>query len=50
MSGWKTQASGLLSVAYGLWRIYEGDSDAGYQAIINGLAILGIGHKLDRLK
>lgn len=49
MKGWKTLSGGLLSILYGLWRVYEGDTDIGGQAIINGLAIIGIGHKLDKL-
>jgi hypothetical protein len=48
VNGWKTRSAGLASIAWGIWRIYNGDSDAA-QYIIDGLAILGLGHKLDRL-
>jgi hypothetical protein len=48
MVGWKTRAAGFASIAWGLWRVYNGDGEA-VQHIIEGLAILGLGHKLDRI-
>lgn len=48
MTGWKTKGAGFASIAWGLWRIWNGDADAA-QYIIDGLAIIGLGHKLDRI-
>ena len=55
MTGWKTWASGIASILSGIVAILlaitgEGDGDlmAGISLIIAGLAILGIGHKVEK--
>lgn len=50
MSGWKTKLAGAASIGWGLYQIVEGRSDEGMRYVIEGLAVLGIGHKLDRLR
>jgi hypothetical protein len=51
MQGWKTIVAGVISIAYGLVEIIiNGNVQSGFQFIMAGLAILGIGHKLDKIK
>ena len=54
MSGWKTWAAGIGGILSGLGMIGSalGGGDAsindGVQLIIGGLAIIGIGHKIEK--
>ena len=55
MGGWKTWAAGLASILAGasmLVMSLTGDGDGsvseGIQMVIAGLAILGIGHKIEK--
>lgn len=50
MSGWKTKTAALLSILYGSLGIVFGlhDLSTGAQFIINGLGIIGIGHKIEK--
>lgn len=48
MSGWKTWAAALMMVLVGLYQVREGDSGAGMARISEALAIVGIGHKLEK--
>ena len=50
MTGWKTKAAGYLAIAYGIAGLILGlhDMDAGVQFVVNGLGLLGIGHKIEK--
>jgi hypothetical protein len=50
MTGWKTKSAVFLSVVYGLagWALGLHDVDTGMQFIINGMALLGVGHKIEK--
>lgn len=60
MSGWKTWVAGIGTVLTGLGMIgaaltKEGgfafaDLQNGMQTVLAGVAVLGIGHKIDRIK
>ena len=58
MSGWKTWAAGIGAIAGGVALVLKGvagDSldfqsiKEGIAAVIAGLGIIGVGHKVDRL-
>ena len=49
MSGWKTYTAGAAAIAFGVYQILNGEAESGVNRIIEGLAIIGIGHKLDRV-
>jgi len=51
MTGWKTKAAGLLAIFYGVIGVLLGlhEADAGMQFVVNGLGILGIGHKIEKI-
>ncbi len=51
MSGWKTVSAGLLTIVYGIAGTVVGlhDPATGFQYVVAGLAVLGIGHKLDKV-
>lgn len=51
MSGWKTKLAALLSIVYGTAGMLLGlhDSDAAMQFIVQGLGLLGIGHKIEKI-
>jgi hypothetical protein len=50
MSGWKTKGAAFLSIVYGLagWALGLHDADTGMQFTINGMALLGVGHKIQK--
>jgi hypothetical protein len=48
MTGWKTYTAGGAAMVFGLYLILNGEMEQGVNLIIEGLAIIGIGHKLDR--
>jgi len=48
MSGWKTWAGGLGLIAVGLVMIVNKEFEAGAMKIAEGLAIIGIGHKIEK--
>jgi len=50
ISGWKTKTAALLSVAYGVIGIVCGlhDASTGAQFVVQGLGLLGIGHKIEK--
>lgn len=52
MSGWKTKAAAGLSIVYGTAGIVLGlhDPATGVQFIVQGLGLLGIGHKIEKSK
>lgn len=51
MTGWKTKAAAALAIFYGTLGIFVGlhDATTGVQFIVNGLGLLGIGHKIEKL-
>lgn len=49
ITGWKTRAAGIASILWGIWSLIDGRQDDGVRYIVDGLAIIGIGHKLDRI-
>ena len=60
MQGWKTLAAGIGTILTGLGMLAAAVSaeggfsfdnlQAGVQTVLAGLAVIGIGHKLDRIK
>lgn len=52
MIGWKTWIAAALSICYGVfgWLLDLHGPDAMMQFVINGLALVGIGHKIDKSK
>lgn len=50
MTGWKTKAAGLISIGYGVLGMAFGlhDIDKAAEFVIQGLGILGIGHKIEK--
>lgn len=57
MSGWKTWAAGIGMILFGLGMVGKGiaadpvsqdDIKAGAESVLAGLAILGIGHKIEK--
>lgn len=48
MTGWKTLLSGIGSIVFGIIQIVTGNTTEGIQFILAGLAILGIGHKIEK--
>jgi len=48
MKGWKTLTGGLGFIFVGVYNFVNGDTSTGLQNILTGLAILGLGHKLDK--
>jgi len=50
MRGWKTWIAGILSIAYGAigWLVDLHGPDSAWQFVIQGLAIIGLGHKLEK--
>lgn len=52
MKGWKTWLAAGASVVYGIGGWIGGlhDADQASQFVIAGLALVGIGHKLDKAK
>jgi len=55
MKGWKTKLAGIGTMLLGVGQIVKAVSDADWQAgqqgfavVMAGLAILGIGHKIDK--
>ena len=48
MSGWKTWIAVAGAVGLGVYKLSQGDVEGGITAIVGGLSLLGIGHKLDK--
>jgi len=48
MKGWKTWAAAGGLCLLGLYLVYEGKDDLGIQAILIGLGLVGIGHKVEK--
>lgn len=52
MTGWKSWTAGLLAIGYGIGGLLLGvhDIDQAMTSVVTGLGILGIAHKVDRLR
>ena len=48
MKGWKTWLAALGFAALGAAQIVQGDVMGGVQRIVEGLAVVGLGHKLEK--
>jgi len=50
MTGWKTKTAALLSIVYGVGGLLLDmhDADAAVQFIVQGLGLVGIGHKIEK--
>ena len=48
MKGWKTWLAAAGFAAVGVVQILSGDSVEGIQRLLEGLALIGLGHKLDK--
>jgi hypothetical protein len=48
MKGWKTWIAALCTGALGIMSILDGNVEGGLQQIVAGLALVGLGHKLDK--
>lgn len=50
MTGWKTKLAAGVSIGYGVLGLLLGlhESDACAQFIVQGMGLLGIGHKIDK--
>ena len=48
MSGWKTYVAAVGTAVLGVAAIMAGDVTGGIQQIIAGLALIGIGHKIEK--
>jgi len=51
MAGWKTKAAAALAIVYGIAGLFLGlhDADAGMRFVVEGIGLIGIGHKIDKL-
>ena len=50
MSGWKTWLGVIGSFAYALYLILTGNTTEAFNYLLIGISLLGIGHKIDKLK
>jgi hypothetical protein len=48
MGGWKTWTGAVGLVLMGISAILDGNPDAGIMRIVEALALVGIGHKLEK--
>ena len=51
MTGWKTKTAGFLAIGYGIlgFILNVHDIDHASDFVVQGLAILGIGHKIEKI-
>lgn len=48
MKGWKTYTAAACMVGLGVVSIADGQVESGVQQIVTGLALVGIGHKIEK--
>lgn len=48
LSGYKTYIAGIGLIGLGAYEISQSQTDQGIQHVAEGLAVFGIGHKLDK--
>ena len=48
MKGWKTWLAAACTAGLGVVNIVNGDTEAGTQQLIAALAIVGLGHKIEK--
>jgi len=49
MTGWKTWLAAACTAGLGVVSIYSGDVEGGMQQIAAALALVGLGHKIEKL-
>lgn len=49
MHGWKTWVAVIATALYGVYEIIDGNAEQGIQKILAALALLGIGHKIEKV-
>lgn len=49
MRGWKTWLAAACTAGLGIVTILDGDTMAGLQQIAGALALVGLGHKLEKV-
>lgn len=49
MKGWKTWLAAACTAGLGIVTILDGDTMAGLQQIAGALALVGLGHKLEKV-
>lgn len=50
MKGWKTWTGGLVLIGLGAFLLATGHIEAGIAKIGEGVAVIGIGHKVEKAK
>ncbi len=50
MKGWKTWIAAACTAGLGVVSIASGDTEAGMQQIVLALGLIGLGHKIEKLK
>ena len=50
MSGWKTWIGAVTFIGLGAYLLFIGEIDKGVASIGAGVAAIGLGHKLDKVK
>lgn len=48
MKGWKTWAAAFFTAGLGVITVINGDTIGGAQQIVAALALVGLGHKLEK--
>jgi drug/metabolite transporter (DMT)-like permease len=48
MRGWKTWLGSIIIIGAGIYLIVTGQADIGAPLIGQGLAVIGIGHKIEK--
>ncbi len=48
MNGWKTWLAAICMVGLGVVSITQGDTAGGIQQIVGALALVGVGHKIEK--
>jgi len=49
LNGYKTYLGGLGMIGLGVYQISQGEVEAGLKSLAEGLAIIGIGHKMAKV-
>lgn len=48
MKGWKTWVAAGCMAAMGIVSIFDGNIEAGVQQLVGALAMVGLGHKIEK--
>ena len=49
LSGFKTYIAGFGLIGLGIYQCTQGDLNAGLKSVSEGLAVIGLGHKLAKM-